>query len=220
MFCTKCGNTIEDGARFCTKCGQSFEPQADLTASLPVHSPKKSSGANKAIVILLSVLIVAVLAIGGTVAYLLIARPDAPTLPPVTGDQGGGMPEILTPGAEIKDYAAAREVLVDYLTKLPQAVNTGSYSYIEPYILDGSPLHSMQVSLVANNYGKGITERFIDYDVDHVEWVNEKKCYIYTEERYEITSGGSSNIREYEWKYTVIEEDGRYYLTNLEAYDD
>lgn len=45
MFCTECGNKIEDGVKFCTECGTSIDGQSKKTAnSTPVytHAPEKT----------------------------------------------------------------------------------------------------------------------------------------------------------------------------------
>ena len=220
MFCTKCGANIDDNAKFCTKCGNSIENEVvNGNYSTPVE-PKKS---NKTVVVLLSVLIavVVILAIMLTAFYVVEKSKDTPETVQEKIEK-----KLETEKNKEKDITKqygntteAKAVLENYVKKLPDAVNTGNYGYIEPYILDGSVLYDMQVALVADNYAKGITERFISCEIEKVVWLDSTVCNIYTEEEYEISFGGDSDYREYEWKYTLIERDGRYYLTNLEKWD-
>lgn len=55
MFCTKCGNQVEDGASFCSKCGCSTDP-----TSKPAAAPKKSTGIIVGIIIALVAIIAAI----------------------------------------------------------------------------------------------------------------------------------------------------------------
>lgn len=55
MFCTKCGNQVEDGASFCSKCGCSTDP-----TSKPAAAHKKSTGIIVGIIIALVAIIVAI----------------------------------------------------------------------------------------------------------------------------------------------------------------
>lgn len=222
MFCPKCGTTIDNATKFCPKCGNSIEAKIINGNHMQPVMPKKG---NKAVIVLLAVLIVVVIAFAAMLAALFVAE-QKEDIAETRYEQHEGEKENTqeknSPNTTKKqkgNTTEAREVLDKYIKTLPQAVNTGNYSYIEPYILDGSVLYGMQVALVDYNYEKGITERFIEYSVEKVVWINSTTCNIYTEEEYEISFGGDSTYNEYEWKYTIVERDGRYYLTNLEKWD-
>lgn len=220
MFCTKCGANIDDNAKFCTKCGNSMESDAvNNNYSVPVE-PKKS---NKTVVVLLSVLIavVVILAVMLTAFFVVEQSKDIPENVQEKIEKKLET-EKNQEKEDVKQYGnttEAKAVLENYVRMLPDAVNTGNYGYIEPYILDGSALYDMQVALVADNYAKGITERFISCEIEKVVWINSTACNIYTEEEYEISFGGDSKYNDYEWKYTLVERNGQYYLTNLEKWD-
>lgn len=207
MFCTKCGNSMEDGARFCTKCGQSFAEKPVEDQLIYVSPPETKKKSNKTVIVLLSVLIAVIVVAAIAISTLIISdrKTSAPDPAPIT--------------SELRDNAAVKEVVEGYLEDLPRAVNSGDYSYIEPYILYGSPLYDMQTSLVDYNYAKGVTEKYMGYELEEIRWVDDYTCYVTTDERYEISSGGRTVINDYEWKYTVVWEDGQYYLINLEADD-
>lgn len=126
-------------------------------------------------------------------------------------------PEGLSP-TEIYAEEIANSLIPGYCSALCDAVNSGSYYIVEPYISKGSPLESMQKSLVSNLYSKGITETFGGSDVSNIEWSSDgSSCAVYVTETETIyKSDGSSSTQTYSWKYTAVNEGGSWKLYNLE----
>ena len=74
MFCTKCGNEMQQGSKFCPKCGQNVEGSAsvnnyDTNSNLRVKSNKK------ALMIILSIVLVIIL---GAVSFTIYAVKSSP----------------------------------------------------------------------------------------------------------------------------------------------
>ena len=69
MFCTKCGNEIEDGARFCTRCGNPVsappEPPRDPAYSETASGGPKKKGPGEVLMLILMIVLAALIVLGG-----------------------------------------------------------------------------------------------------------------------------------------------------------
>lgn len=90
MFCTKCGSDIKPGNKFCVKCGapvyvpeqESSKPQGGSKMQTPgparepskSETPRKEKSGKGIIIALVAVIVILVLAIGGTIGYLVWDR--------------------------------------------------------------------------------------------------------------------------------------------------
>ena len=74
MFCTKCGNEIEDGELFCGKCGAAIEQSNDLQQL----SDTKSS--NKRIGLIVGIIVFLVLSLTGIIVILVTSKYRATTM--------------------------------------------------------------------------------------------------------------------------------------------
>ena len=74
MFCTKCGNEIEDGELFCGKCGAAIEQSNDLQQL----SDTKTS--NKRIGLIVGIIVFLVLSLTGIIVILVTSKYRATTM--------------------------------------------------------------------------------------------------------------------------------------------
>ncbi len=74
MFCTKCGNEIEDGELFCGKCGAAIEQSNDLQQL----SDTKTS--NKRIGLIVGIIVFLVLSLTGIIVILVTSKYSATTM--------------------------------------------------------------------------------------------------------------------------------------------
>ena len=106
----------------------------------------------------------------------------------------------------------------DYSSALTAAINNGEFSIVEKYLLKGSKLYNAQASLVKNLHSQGVKEYMNLVELRGYRWVSDTKGFIETYEKAEIIQpSGDSEIREYNWRYTVEYENGKYYLSDIEA---
>jgi hypothetical protein len=100
-------------------------------------------------------------------------------------------------------------VLDGYCDSLCRAINAGDYSIVSPFIKSGSPLDSMQRSLVSNLYSKGTTESFEWVTVNKVVLSNDRRtCTIYVNECETINSASKGTYtKTFSWTYTAVYTD-------------
>ena len=121
---------------------------------------------------------------------------------------------------EITDHSgfSAYSLVDDYATALTAAINNGSFSLVEAYLLPGSTLYAMQKKLVDTLFENGTKEYMLDVNILDEEWTTEDSGYIKTYEKAEIIySSGKTEIKTYEWTYTIKENNGKYYLSDIKA---
>lgn len=111
---------------------------------------------------------------------------------------------------------SAEQLMNDYTSALTAAVNNGKFSMVEKYLLKDSSLYNMQKKLVTNLYSAGTKEYMLGVDIERNGWDTKIKGYIDVYEKAEIVySSGKSEIKEYNWVYTVEYKNGRYYLSDM-----
>ncbi|WP_163580846.1 TcaA NTF2-like domain-containing protein [Gracilibacillus saliphilus] len=108
------------------------------------------------------------------------------------------------------------EITLSYINKLVDAINSGNYDIVEPYIQENSALEEMQQGLVDRLYDNGTTQEVMDSEVTKIE-VSDDSWKINTNETIKIMYGsGEEETQDYAWTYTVVEDDGNFLLSNIE----
>ncbi|WP_053218247.1 zinc ribbon domain-containing protein [Virgibacillus senegalensis] len=111
---------------------------------------------------------------------------------------------------------ALKEVYDSYLGGLIAAINNGDYSEVEPFIKAGSELETAQRDLVKRLSEKNIVEELQDYDF--VGYETDGSYYVLdTTETIKINyQDGTSEVQDYQWKYTAVKDGDQYKLTTIE----
>lgn len=104
-----------------------------------------------------------------------------------------------------------------YELGLIDAVNYGSYDYIDPYIEVGSPLMESQKKLINNLYSKGTTEELLSYNIEGINEISDGKISVVVSEKHMIyyANGESKEVKN-KWNYTLV-RDGGLLLRDLKA---
>lgn len=106
---------------------------------------------------------------------------------------------------------------VNYIDHMVEAINVGDYSRVEPYIKQGSPLEEMQIGLVDRLVEAGTTQEVIHREVLDIE-EDDDQWFVYTDETINIIfESGDEESRDYNWKYTVVQDGDDFKLTNIES---
>lgn len=71
-------------------------------------------------------------------------------------------------------------VAAAYMRAFADAMTQQSFSYIEPYLKDGSPIATAQESYVQ----RGISEALNSYEIENVEYLDSDNCIVTTRETY------------------------------------
>lgn len=107
------------------------------------------------------------------------------------------------------------ELTINYVHHLMEAVNSNDYGKVEPYIKDGSELHTMQRDLVERLSEAGMTQQVLSVSVTGVEQADDK-WFVSTEEEIKlIYESGEEETVEYVWVYTAEEDGDNIVLTDL-----
>ncbi|GAB3795684.1 zinc ribbon domain-containing protein [Virgibacillus kimchii] len=107
------------------------------------------------------------------------------------------------------------ELTINYVYHLVEAVNTNDYGKVEPYIKDGSDLHTMQSDLVERLSDAGMTQQVLSASVTSVEQAD-GKWFVSTEEEIKlIYESGEEEIVDYVWVYTAEEAGDNIVLTDI-----
>ena len=99
---------------------------------------------------------------------------------------------------------------------LVKAINAGDYSKVASTIQSGSSLEGMQQDLVKRLNEDKITQEVVDKEVTSVEKDGDVWKVKTSETIKIIYSNGDEETKDYNWTYTVVEEDGNYKLSNIE----
>lgn len=111
---------------------------------------------------------------------------------------------------------AIKKVTLEYIDGLVKAINAGDYSKVASTIQSGSSLEGMQQDLVKRLNEDKITQEVVDKEVTSVEKDGDVWKVKTSETIKIIYSNGDEETKDYNWTYTVVEEDGNYKLSNIE----
>lgn len=110
------------------------------------------------------------------------------------------------------------KLIRDYQQKLIQAINTNTFSTVEPYLAPGSSLYTSQKELVANLYSRKIKERFVATEI-YGYYVEKDRYKVEVTERIEVDHPDRApRINEYQWFYTVQQVEGKLLLSRLDGW--
>lgn len=119
-----------------------------------------------------------------------------------------------------KDYPELMNLMYAYAHSLVDAINTGDFSLVEEYLLEGSSLYYSQKALVNNLFSYGTTEKIESIEKIEENWESPDKCFVSTREVATISyKSGKEETNTYFWTYTVVRKDGKYYLSDIKKYE-
>ncbi|MGC5323879.1 XAC2610-related protein [Brevibacillus sp. SYSU BS000544] len=115
-------------------------------------------------------------------------------------------------------YEDISKLIRDYQHNLIKAIDTNTFSYVEPYLLPGSSLYNSQKELVENLYSRKVKESFVSTEIFGY-YIDKNRFKVEVSETIEVfyPKRGPS-INEYPWYYTVEKANGKYYLSTLEEW--
>lgn len=118
----------------------------------------------------------------------------------------------------VRTRQAVHSLVADYERQLVQAINTGRFDLVAPYLLPGSALHTAQRKLVARLSAKGITQRYVHhYPGILITESSSPRLGIEVHVHVEIfTPGQPQREGNHHWIYTATPRDGKLYLSNIE----
>ncbi|WP_438446969.1 XAC2610-related protein [Gorillibacterium sp. sgz5001074] len=110
------------------------------------------------------------------------------------------------------------ELIRSYQRELVHAINTNTFSYVEPYIIPGSSLYQAQKELVASLYARKIKEHFVDSEVYNFTYDQDRYKVEVTEQVGVGVAEKGEKINNYQWIYTVEPSGGKLKLSGLEVW--
>lgn len=111
------------------------------------------------------------------------------------------------------------EALIEaYEIGLIDAVNYGSYSYIDNYIEYASPFMKAQKKLISNLYEKGTEEDLLSYEIEDISILSQQIVSVTVRESHMIyyESGDKKQV-DNKWVYTVVNIDDEFYIRDIKA---
>ncbi|WP_249870443.1 zinc ribbon domain-containing protein [Oceanobacillus saliphilus] len=124
--------------------------------------------------------------------------------------------EVASAEASSEMNIVVEEVTINYVYQLVEAINSGDYEQVRPYIKDGSSLNAMQTDLVTRLYEKGMTQEVMAATVASIDEVD-GNWLVTTNETIKLTyESGEEETNDYTWTYTVEENKDGAILVNME----
>ncbi|MGL4876088.1 MAG: TcaA NTF2-like domain-containing protein [Clostridium sp.] len=109
--------------------------------------------------------------------------------------------------------------LQQYYTAFVQAVNTGEFSGLAPYLYPNSPIYSQQENFIPSTYNQGIQEQFVSSQINGYQFENNNKTVkVAVTEVFDITySSGTTQTKAYNWTYTFkyCNDQGSYLIYSI-----
>ncbi|WP_435165174.1 XAC2610-related protein [Paenibacillus glycanilyticus] len=105
-----------------------------------------------------------------------------------------------------------------YQQKLVQAIDTNTFSEVEPYLAPGSSLYEAQSKLVADLYSRQITESLISSTIyGYTDKENEIQIEVTEKVMIHYPDKGA-RVQDFNWLYTAKQADGKLKLSGLEEW--
>lgn len=117
----------------------------------------------------------------------------------------------------LDSHAEIENATLDYVYYLVEAINTGDYEQVEPYIKEGSALHGMQKDLVDRLFKNGTTQEIVSASVEKINNIGTEWTVTTNETIKVIYESGTEETKSYVWNYTVESVGSEFALTNIEA---
>lgn len=105
-----------------------------------------------------------------------------------------------------------------YEKSIIEAINSNSFSKVEPYLLKNSNLYNSQKKLVPDLYKKNTKEKLIKYEIYAIDKNSNNNEYrVYVLEDIAIKYAGKDYVnKKYSWYYTVkVDNSGNYKLSDI-----
>ncbi len=109
----------------------------------------------------------------------------------------------------------AQSVVKQFITYLPEAINTGSFYYISSYIDESSDFYEEQSKFVESLYQSDIAEELEDYQISDVSVNSDGSVTVQTREVFKIYNGETESTSEYNAEYTLNKVNNNYRITSL-----
>jgi hypothetical protein len=109
-------------------------------------------------------------------------------------------------------------LISSYQKKLVEAINSNTFTHVEPFLLPNSTLYNSQKELVANLSSRKIKERFISSEIYGYS-IEKERYKVEVLETVEVDypdKGPRTN--NYQWYYTVEQSNGKFLLSQLEEW--
>ena len=121
---------------------------------------------------------------------------------------------------DVDEYPDPINLLHSYAYALVDAINSGDFSLVEEYLLEGSSLYYAQKALVNNLFSYGTTEKMESIEIIAENWESPYKCFVSTREVATIYyKSGKEETNTYYWTYTMVRKDDKYYLSDIKKYE-
>ncbi len=230
MICPRCKEE-SFGAKWCPKCGIQLENENMQYMQSPTTG--KSNNTTNLVLAVFIPVVIAVLLFGTLIAVKIINYSkseeanfsDKHSNSGINHSQIGdyeeetAAPQNDTPKYDTPQYElsveTAENVLRRYCKAYVNAVNTGDFSVVAPYIKGN--FYNSQYNMVSSLHSQGVGERFDFLNVHSVQKAGDTKWKVRVSEGETIFyPSGKETSKTYSWLYTIEYIDGEYYPTNIE----
>lgn len=119
---------------------------------------------------------------------------------------------------EILSYI--EDFMSSYCSAMAEAINSGDYSIVAPYIESGSPLEASQMNLVDRLCQNGVLEEFVGVTINDVAYDEDSNTVYFkvTETQTVYYPGEEGQTNSYNYIYTVVGNDDELWLYDIESY--
>ena len=101
------------------------------------------------------------------------------------------------------DLQEIEQTVVNYGNTLREAINSGDFSLVQPYLSPNSNLYLIQLELVDDLFNNGTLETVYAFEMVSVNEISSIVYEVETFEEVEIDQSGVINLKQFKWIYTV-----------------
>lgn len=208
MFCSKCGNQINQGERFCSSCGNSIEVVESIQPKIEIPKPPVTKKPiNKKVLIPIAV-IVSILVIGliALVAYLGATAPQREMKKALESNNPYIVLETFDNLMADGEYGLAHEMIVDYINEATDNLNN-TFTLSVDVITDDDEIYEKIMQFLYDNYGN----MFVS--VTENGTFNEKSglCDFYNIDPFYEYESSYSIVKALDNLYSMIESKYQYF---------
>ena len=115
------------------------------------------------------------------------------------------------------EFEDAEDIVFNYCLNMVNAINSGNYNIVSPYILSTSEFAEEQNNLIKMYVSQGITENFDSLKLNSLTKINDTVWKADVIEKETIFyADGTSVSKTFNWKYTIEYHNRRFYITDIE----
>lgn len=108
------------------------------------------------------------------------------------------------------------QLMENYQYNMVESINWVNFSYVEPFLKEGSPLMDSQKNLVERLGNDGIAEELISYVIHEIYEVSDNLYEtVVTEDHNIYYLNGDSKQVSNSWIYTIAREDNNFYMQDI-----